>query len=62
MKELPPYATNFETLYIRKEDRGLFFKHGPKTGWLKDSLSLADLVHNLKPYRVKVLDKGETPK
>ena len=58
-KKTLPCKQSFEVLKIRKEDRGLFYKYGPKQGWLKDSLYLADLVHELQPYKVKVLEKGE---
>ena len=44
-------------LKIRKEAKGLYFESVKGKGWLKDSLSLPDLIHALKPSKVLVLDK-----
>ena len=47
----------FMILKIRKEAKGLYFESVKGKGWLKDSLSLPDLIHALKPSKVVVLDK-----
>ena len=43
-------------LRIKKTDRGLFYDTGEIKGYLKDSLFLADLVHELQPDKVIVLE------